>query len=172
MGTAADSDRIASSDGGGIVTQGIPSRAIDRESIASYTDYLSAQQAVDTLSDRKFAVQRVQIVGTDLRMVEQVYGRLDWARAAPRGVATGVWIGLFVALLLWIVVESIGLLGALAWGLVNGAIFGLIFGLVSYAFTGGKRDFVSRSAIVPQRYDIMVESPYASEARAILGATT
>ena len=77
---------------------------------------------------------------------------------------------LFVALLLWIVVESIGL-GALAWGLVNGAIFGLIFGLVSYAFTGGKRTS-SRSAIVPQRYDIMVGRRTPSEARAILGATT
>ena len=106
--------------------------------------------------DRKFAVQRVQIVGTDLRMVEQVYGRLDWARAV-QGRRHRRVDRLFVALLLWIVVESIGLLGALAWGLVNGAIFGLIFGLVSYAFTGGKRDFVSRSAIVPQRYDIMVE---------------
>jgi hypothetical protein len=154
-----------------IVTQGMPSRAIDRESVASFSDYLGAQQAVDKLSDRKFAVERVQIVGTDLRMVEQVYGRLNWGRAALGGVATGAWIGLFVALLLWIIVPEIGLLGALAWGLVNGAIFGLVFGLVMYAFTGGRRDFVSRSAILPQHYDVMVESPYASEARTILGST-
>jgi hypothetical protein len=151
------------------VTQGMPSRAIDRESIASYANYLQAQEAVDTLSDRKFAVERVQIVGTDLRMVEQVYGRLNWGRAALGGLATGAWIGLFVALLLWIIVEQIGLLEALLWGLVNGAIFGLVFGLVTYAFTGGRRDFVSRSAILPQRYDVMVESAYASEARAMLG---
>jgi hypothetical protein len=154
------------------VTQGMPSRAIDRESVASFTDYLAAQKAVDTLSDRKFAVERVQIVGTDLRMVEQVYGRLNWSRAALGGVATGAWIGLFVALLLWIIVEEIGLLAALAWGLVNGAIFGLIFGLVTYAFTGGRRDFISRSAILPQHYDVMVESAYASEARAVLGTAT
>ncbi len=154
------------------MTQGMPSRAIDRESIAFYTDYLAAQQAVDTLSDRKFAVERVQIVGTNLRMVEQVYGRLNWGRAALGGLATGAWIGLFVALLLWIIVEEISLFGALLWGLVNGAIFGLIFGLVTYAFTGGRRDFVSRSAILPERYDIMVESAYASEARAILGTAS
>ena len=147
------------------MTQGMPSRAIDRESVASFTDYLAAQQAVDTLSDRKFAVERV-------RMVEQVYGRLNWGRAALGGVATGAWIGLFVALLLWIIVEEIGLLAALAWGLINGAIFGLIFGLVTYAFTGGRRDFISRSAILPQHYDVMVESAYASEARAVLGTAT
>jgi hypothetical protein len=140
-----------------------------RESVASYDDYAQAQRAVDYLSDQKFPVETVQIVGTDLRMVEQVQGRLTWGVAAVRGLTTGAWIGLFVALLLWIVVPNLALARVLLWGLANGAMFGLIFGLASYAFTGGRRDFLSRSSIVPARYDVLVETMYAERARSVLG---
>ena len=139
-----------------------------RVSIAAYEDYARAQRAVDYLSDRKFPVENLQIVGTDLRMVEQVVGRLNWGRAATRGLATGVWIGLLVSLLLSIVVPGTSLAVAILWGLVNGAVFGLIFGLVSYALTGGRRDFVSRSAITPSRYDVLVEPYFADRARNML----
>ena len=40
--------------------------------LASYDNYLAAQAAVDTLSDNKFPVHKVAIVGVDLRMVEQL----------------------------------------------------------------------------------------------------
>lgn len=139
-----------------------------RVALASYEDYLGAQRAVDHLSDQRFPVEKVQIVGSDLRMVEQVVGRQSWGSAALRGVATGAWIGLFVGLLLSIVVPGISLASAMLWGLLNGAIFGLVFGLVSYALTGGRRDFVSRSAILPSRYEVLVESDEAERARAVL----
>src|SRR3712207_8985496 len=38
------------------------------------------------------------IIGSDLRMVERVTGRLSWGRAIGAGAASGAWFGLFVGL--------------------------------------------------------------------------
>ena len=52
--------------------------------VGSYDSYEQAQAAVDYLSDEKFAVENVTIIGTDLRMIETVTGRLTRAaRSAP-----------------------------------------------------------------------------------------
>ncbi|HSK54286.1 MAG TPA: general stress protein, partial [Jiangellales bacterium] len=63
--------------------------------IGSYETYTEAQRAVDRLSDAEFPVEYVSIVGTDLRMVEQVTGRLTRGRAVAAGAASGLWFGLF-----------------------------------------------------------------------------
>ena len=72
--------------------------------IGSYDTYLEAQRAVDYLSDKQFPVQHVAIVGSDLRMVENVLGRLTRGRAALAGAASGAWFGLFVGVLLTLLV--------------------------------------------------------------------
>ena len=56
--------------------QGVPTPPRG-DTIARYATYLEAQRAVDYLSDNAFPVQAVTIVGTGLRMVERVTGRLD-----------------------------------------------------------------------------------------------
>jgi hypothetical protein len=61
--------------------------------VATYPDYPSAQRAVDYLSDNRFPVERTAIVGTDLRLVENVLGRLTTARAALAGAASGALFG-------------------------------------------------------------------------------
>ena len=68
----------------------------------SYDSYEQAQAAVDYLSDEKFPVENVTIIGTDLRMIEKVTGRLTLGRAIAAGAAGGAWWGLFVGLLLGI----------------------------------------------------------------------
>src|ERR1700710_1507175 len=70
--------------------------------VGSYDGYEQAQAAVDFLSDEKFPVENVTIIGTDLRMVEKVTGRLTRGRAIAVGAAGGAWWGLFVGLLLGI----------------------------------------------------------------------
>ncbi|MEK8110529.1 general stress protein [Micromonospora sp. M12] len=47
-----------------------------------------------------FEVATTQIVGTELRMVEQITGRLTWPRALLSGAASGAWFGVFVGLLI------------------------------------------------------------------------
>src|SRR4051812_34052984 len=62
-------------------------------SVATYPDYALAQQAVDYLSDNQFPVERTSIIGTDLRLVEKVLGRMTTVRAALAGAASGAWFG-------------------------------------------------------------------------------
>ena len=49
----------------------------NRPVLARYATYAEEQFAVDKLSDAKFPVQNVAIVGVDLRLVEAVVGRLS-----------------------------------------------------------------------------------------------
>lgn len=142
--------------------------------LASYENYLDAQAAVDKLSDNKFPVQTVAIIGVDLKMVEQVIGRMSWGRAAAGGLFVGAWFGLLLGLFVSIfAVQEDGNnpTRLVLFGLVYGAAFGIILGLLSYLFTGGKRDFTSRSQIVATRYDVHIKAEGLGQARQILGIT-
>ncbi|WP_342665896.1 general stress protein, partial [Promicromonospora kroppenstedtii] len=137
------------------------------DEVAAYSTYLEAQKAVDYLSDNKFPVENVTIVGTDLRMVERVTGRLTYGRVALAGALSGAWFGFFVGLLLTLFSASSGFQVMLA-GIALGAGFGLLFSILSYAFTGGRRDFTSSSQIVAATYAILCAHEHASDARAML----
>jgi hypothetical protein len=138
--------------------------------IATYDTYVEAQRAVDFLADEQFAVENVSIVGSDLKMVERVTGRLTRGRAAAAGAATGAWFGLFVGVLLSAFASKDNTNGLLlvVSALIYGAAFGAIFGFVSHALSGGKRDFTSRSKIVSSRYEIVVVWAKADTAREVL----
>ena len=137
--------------------------------VGSYDSYEQAQAAVDYLSDEKFAVENVTIIGSDLRMIERVTGRLTQGRVIAAGAAGGAWWGLFVGLLLGIFsTNGTAWLGALLLGLVIGLVFGLAFAALGYSATRGRRDFTSTSQIVASRYDVMCNPAHAEEARALL----
>ena len=137
--------------------------------VGSFDSYEAAQAAVDHLSDEKFPVENVTIIGTDLRMIEKVTGRLTTGRAVAAGAAGGAWWGLFVGLLLGIFSSDGGQwIGSVLTGLVIGLAFGAAFGWMGYAATRGRRDFTSTSKIVASRYDVMCNPPQAEDARALL----
>ena len=137
--------------------------------VGSFETYERAQAAVDHLSDEKFPVENVTIIGSDLRMVEQVLGRLTWGRAVGAGAAGGAWWGLFVGLLLGIFApDGSQWLSSVLVGLLIGVVFGAVFGAMGYAATQGKRDFTSTSKITAGRYDIMCNPANAEDARAQL----
>lgn len=141
----------------------------NRPLVASYKTYVEAQRAVDFLSDNKFPVENVGIVGTDLKMVETVLGRLTWGRAAAGGVASGAWFGAFVGLLLSLFAKSgTSSFGLIIAGLLFGAVFGCVFGLVGYALTGGRRDFTSRSQIIATQYDVVCSWTKLEEAKGVI----
>src|SRR5436309_11850412 len=147
--------------------------AENRPVVASYPTYEEAQRAVDYLSDRKFAVENLGIVGRDLKMVETVTGRLTYGRAALGGLATGAWFGIFVGLLLGLFAGSTSSwLTIMLFGLLYGAVFGALFGLVAYALTGGRRDFTSRSQILATTYDVVCTWQRLEEARSLLAEMT
>ncbi|MDT0166855.1 hypothetical protein Q9R32_14970, partial [Actinotalea sp. AC32] len=138
------------------------------EQIAAYGTYLEAQKAVDHLSDKEFPVQHVTIVGTDLRMVERVTGRLTYSRVALAGLASGAWFGLFVGLVLSIFSSPGVGAGTIVPAVAIGAAFGILFSVISYAFTGGKRDFTSASQIVAGSYAVLCAAEHAGKARTLL----
>ena len=70
------------------------------QSLAVYDTYADAQRAVDYLADQEFPVENCLIVGTDLKQLERITGRLTWSKVALGGAASGVWLGLFVGLVL------------------------------------------------------------------------
>ncbi|RFU19417.1 general stress protein [Geodermatophilus marinus] len=137
--------------------------------VGSYDSYAQAQAAVDYLSDERFPVENVTIIGSDLKQVERVTGRLSWGRALAAGAAAGAWWGLFVGLLLGIFApDGSSWVGSVLTGLLIGLAFGALFGAMGYAATRGRRDFTSTSTIVAGRYDVMCNPAHAEEARAML----
>lgn len=123
---------------------------------------------MDWLSDEGFPVQRTAIVGRDLRVVEQVTGRVTVARAAGQGAMQGAVIGFFIALLFGIFFVGPGFFGLLVYSMVLAAIFGALLGAVGHALQGGARDFATISAMQADHYDVMVDEPVADQAAAIL----
>jgi hypothetical protein len=146
---------------------------VSRRVLASFTNYDDAQRAVDQLSDGHFPVEHITIVGTGLKSVETVLGRLSWGRAALSGLAMGAWFGVLIGLFVSLFANGDGrVLTLVLLGLLYGAAFGIVFGLVSYAFTGGKRDFVSRSQLVADEYQVTVDPEQLAEAQRLLNPTS
>jgi hypothetical protein len=135
--------------------------------VGSYADYALAQQAVDHLSDNKFPVERTAIIGTDLRLVENVLGRLTTARAAGAGLASGAWFGLLIGLLLGIFSNS-NWFAVIFVCLLIGAAWGAIFGAIAHSATGGRRDFASRSSLQAGQYAVTTDPEVADQARSLL----
>ena len=143
----------------------------DRRVIRSYTEYADAERAVDYLSDRGFPVERVTIVGHDLRLIEKVLGRVGYKEAMLRGASggalTGVLIGWIFGLFNWVDPILAGLVLAL-YGLIFGAIVGAVFGAVAHWAQGGRRDFASIRGMLPSRYEVLVDSEVADQALELL----
>lgn len=155
------------------MTQPTPARAeaLSLEfprSLATFAKYSEAQKAVDFLSDENFPVQNVMIVGTDLRQVERVTGRLSWGKVLGGGALSGMWMGLFVGLILTLF-EGSAAWGVLLAALLAGAVFGLIWAGLGYSLSRGRRDFTSVSQVVATKYEVLVEHRAFNDAREILG---
>lgn len=149
----------------------IPSTAsIDYRVLRTVPTYAEAQRIVDALSDAEFPVEHVRIVGTGLRSVEQVTGRMTNGRAALYGAGSGAWLGLMIGLLLGIFAVG-AWLPVVLWSVVLGAVWGLVLGLIGHAVTGGKRDFRSVQGFEADAYDILVEAEYTGMADAKLQHT-
>ena len=153
----------------GAGTPASPLRLEFPQSLAVYDDYAAAQRAVDFLSDKKFPVEQLMIVGTDLKQMERITGRLTTPRVALGGILSGVWLGIFVVLLLSLFSDGgESTLAIILATVLFGALFGMIFALVGYAFTRGQRDFSSVSAVVATKYEVLVEHKSAAQARELL----
>jgi hypothetical protein len=136
--------------------------------VARFDDYETAQRAVDRLSDDGFPVEKLDVVGSDLRLVERVTGRLTTGRAASAGALSGLWAGLLFGILLGLFTSGHSFLAVAATGAALGVIWGAVFGYVAHARTKGRRDFSSVRQLVATRYDLIAREGTVDRARSVL----
>ncbi|MGN7800707.1 general stress protein [Leifsonia sp. 22587] len=139
------------------------------EVVATFESYPEAQEAVDVLARADFPVDKVSIVGSDLKSVERVTGKLTWGRVALAGAASGAWLGIFFGLLLVIFSPTVSLAFVLA-ALLLGAGFGMLWGIVSYAVNRRRRDFTSVQQVIATSYSVLVDSELGNRARNLLAS--
>jgi hypothetical protein len=142
-----------------------------RRPIGVYETYSEAERAVDYLSDNGFPVERVAIIGSDVKLVEQVVGRLNYGGAALRGAGSGALTGLLIGWLFGIFnwFEPITSAFWLAIdGLWFGAVVGALWGLLLHAMTHGRRDFDSVAGLSADRYEVLVDDEVAAKAASLL----
>lgn len=137
-------------------------------SVALYDDYADAQKAVDYLADRSFPVEALAIVGTDLRTVERVTGRLTTGRVLASGFLQGAtWAGMF-AIFMWFMVDGMDLLTAFLFGILSFGLVGMAMAWLGHRQRGGDRDFTSMSAVIATHYEVLAEADVADRARNLL----
>jgi hypothetical protein len=139
--------------------------------IGTFEDYASVQRAVDHLSDHGFPVERVAIVGRDLRYVEQVTGRMTVGKAALLGALHGAVIGALFSLafgLIFTYSPNPALALLVLYGIVAGGALGAVFGALSHAAGQGRRDFASVPSVTAARYDLVVDADLADRAASLL----
>jgi hypothetical protein len=138
------------------------------QSLAVYDDYAAAQRTVDFLADEGFPVQNCMIVGTDLKQVERITGRLTNGRVAAAGALSGLWLGLFVGLIFSFFGNDESVLPMIVSTALLGAAFGAIWGVVGFMATRGQRDFSSVTAVVATKYEVLVEHKHRAAAEELL----
>jgi hypothetical protein len=140
-----------------------------RHTIQTYSSYRDAERTVDWLADQGFAVEHVSIVGTGLRYVEDVSGRLTTGRSAAMGAAQGAMLGLLFGLLFGLFFTRAGaFFGVVLYGLVAGTVWGAIWGALFHYAWRGRRDFGSVARTVADRYEIQVDDQVANQAVRLL----
>jgi hypothetical protein len=137
------------------------------QSLAVYDDYAAAQKAVDFLSDQEFPVENCMIVGTDLKQVERITGRLTTNKVALGGALSGLWLGILIGILFTLFDSNSGFLTVVTTALF-GVVFGIVWALVGYAAARGQRDFSSVRVVVATRYEVLVEHKLLARAQQLL----
>jgi hypothetical protein len=139
------------------------------QSLGVYDDYAAAQKAVDYLSDEHFPVENIAIVGTELKQVERVTGRLTWGRVLAAGAGSGAWLGLLIGLLLSLFTDgSSSALATVLGGVGFGIVFGVVSGALGYAATRGQRDFSSVQKVIATKYEVLVEHKFLAQGQELL----
>lgn len=139
------------------------------EVVASYSSYERAQESVDRLARNEgFSVKSISIVGSDLKSVERVTGRMNTGKAALNGALSGLFLGMFFGATMMLFMPDV-LLVTLLGVLLLATVFGAVWGMIVYAISPNKREFASMMQLTATKYDVIVPHGLAAEARQILG---
>lgn len=137
------------------------------EVVGRYRTYALAQKAVDYMADEHFPVAMVSIIGSDLKSVEQVTGRLSYPKVALQGALNGLVFGAFFGLLMSLL-GGANMASSLLLTMILGGAFWMLMATITYAMSRGKRDFTSTSRIVAGSYEVLAAPEVAGQARQVL----
>jgi hypothetical protein len=132
--------------------------AQDGSSLASFTDYKQAVSYVEKLIENDFPAKLVSIIGTDLKTVEIIKGKLGYGRVSFSGAITGSWLGLFFGLIFGVTgtaTEQLLLTNVLA-GIIIGAGLGMLLNILRFSVTKNRRGFISGQSVIAKKYEVIV----------------
>lgn len=129
--------------------------------VAEFKQYDEAVSFVETLIKNDFPAGLIAIVGSDLRSVERVRGKLNYGRVAISGLTTGAWIGLIVGVLLGGASgttdpSQAGAVQSVWSSALIGAGIGMLINVIRFSLAKRKRGFISQSSMVASKYQIQV----------------
>lgn len=140
------------------------------ETVARYPDYEAAQKAVSRLIAAEVPARDIAIVGTGLRSIERVTGRLGYATAARSGAMNGLLLGLLFSVFLVIGSPSVPIQAFIGVMFV-GIALGMLMSIIAYSFVRRRRDFASAMQVVADHYDVTVAAGTIHKARQALGVS-
>jgi hypothetical protein len=137
------------------------------KTLASFTNYNDAANYVETMINNDFPARMVSIVGTDLKTIETIKGKLGYGRVSLSGALTGSWLGMFIGLVFGSTgagTEAVLLTNVLA-GIVIGAGIGMLINIVRFSMSKNRRGFVSGQSVVAKKYEVVVPSEQLAHAK-------
>lgn len=138
------------------------------EKVASFPTYEAAQKAVSSLIAGEVPARDISIVGSGLRSIEKVTGRLGYARAARSGALNGLMLGLLFAFIFVLGMPTVQI-SAFVGVLLVGMALGMLLSLGTYSIVRRRRDFASVMQVAADHYDVCVSSANLAKARGVLG---
>lgn len=138
------------------------------ETVFQAAEYEAAQKVVSKLIAGEVPAKEISIVGTGVRTVERVTGRLGFGSAARSGAVNGALFGMFFgAILLLTTPEApIQIFAAI---LFIGVAVGMLMSLITFTLVRRRRDFASVTNIVADSYEVKVLPTSFAKARRVLG---
>lgn len=148
--------------------------------IADFANHEEASSYVNRLVKNDFPLHAIAIIGSDLRTVERFYAKLTYARLALRGAATGSWIGLLYGLLFGTsstdanatAADTLNASGSILSSVIIGAGIGMLVNVLRASFVRNRRQFLSASGVVANRYDVVVPENLVEQAREAAAKTS
>lgn len=149
-----------------------PSALPEGEVVGQFKNYPEAVKVVEQLVENGFPARLISIIGSDLKTVETLKGKLGYGRVALSGAVTGSWIGLFFGLVFGATssLEQV-VVTNLSAGIVIGAGIGMLLNVIRFGLTKNKRGFISTQAVVAKKYDVVVPTGQLADAKKAMKAS-
>ena len=149
-----------------------PAALPEGEVVGQFKNYREAVKVVEQLVENGFPARLISIIGSDLKTVETLKGKLGYGRVALSGAVTGSWIGLFFGLIFGATstTEQV-VITNLSSGIVIGAGIGMLLNVIRFSLTRNKRSFLSAQAVVAKKYDVIVPTGQLADAKKAIKAS-